>query len=106
MPIIYLNNLSVVGELSGGFVLLEFYKKKNNLFGSFGTSQMLINWKELCQYFCHMVAEKNMHNRNVLCNESSNTVSIQITALWVDYIESNFSPLRSVLLEFLYKEQK
>lgn len=68
--------------------------------------QMLINWKELCQYFCHMVTEKNMHNRNVLCNKSSNTVSIQITALRVDYIESNFSPLRSVLLELLYKEQK
>lgn len=84
---------------------IEFYKKQI-LFDSLGTSQMLINWKGLCQYFCHMVTEKNMYNRNVLCNESSNTVSIQITALWVDYIQSNFRPLRSVLLELLYKEEK
>lgn len=67
-----------------GYMLLDFYKKQI-LFGSLGTSQMLINWEGLCQYFHHVVSEKNMYNRNVLCNESSNTVSIQITALRVDY---------------------
>lgn len=65
--------------------MLEFYKKQI-LFGSLRTPQILMNWKGLCQYFCHMVTEKNMYNRNVVCNESSNTVSIQITALRVDSV--------------------
>lgn len=83
MFIIYLNYF-IYGKVTQswlrGCVLLECYKKQI-LFGSLGTSQMLINWKGLCQYLCHIVTEKNMYNRSVLCNESSNTVSIQITDL-------------------------